>query len=125
MPSPERRTVIEKDEDNIKEKRDYLRMNKLCLISYIIKEGGRQISPVSMGRALDLSRSGVRVEVFQRINVGSEMEIRIALGNKEFSVNGTVVRSLEIGNKVYILGIQFDEVSTELIDSLKPETFKF
>lgn len=100
--------------DNAEEKRNYPRVSKLYLISYIPKEGGRQISPVSMGRTLDISPSGVRVEVFQQINVESEIELEIAIEDTQFVVNGKVVRSLETGTDVYILGIQLDDVCDEL-----------
>ncbi len=100
---------------NPEEKRNYPRVNKLCLISYIPKEGGRQTSPVSMGRTLDISQSGVRIEVFQPINVESEMELEIAIEDAQFFIEGKVIRSLESGEDVYILGIQFDEVFDDLI----------
>jgi len=103
---------------NPEEKRDYPRVNKLYLISYIPKEGGRQTSPVSMGRTLDISPSGVRIEVFQPINVESEMEMEIAMEDSQFSVKGKVVRSLESGKDVYILGIHFDDVCDDLIKRL-------
>ena len=109
---------MDKTKDNPEEKRNYPRVNKLYLISYIAKEGGRQTSPVSMGRTLDISPSGVRIEVFQQINVGSEMELEIAMEDTQFFVDGKVVRSLESGKNVYILGIYFDDICDDLIKRL-------
>ncbi len=109
---------MDKTKGNPEEKRNYPRVNKLFLISYIPKEGGRQTSPVSMGRTLDISQSGVRVEVFQHINVESEMELEIAVEDSQFFVEGKVVRSLESGEDVCILGIQFNEVCDDLIKRL-------
>ena len=107
-----------KIKDNAEEKRAYPRVNKLYLISYIPKEGDRQTSPVSMGRTLDISPSGVRIEVFQNINVGSEMELEIAVEDSQFYINGKVIRSLESGKNVYILGIHFDDVCDDLLKTL-------
>jgi hypothetical protein len=97
-------------EENIQEKRGYPRIKKLYLISYITKEEGRQVSPVLMGRTLDVSPSGVRVEVFQRISVNSEMELDIACNDENISVGGIVVRSNKTGNEVFVLGIKFNEI---------------
>ena len=104
-------------EDNIQEKRGYPRIKKLYLISYINKEEGRQVSPVLMGRTLDISPSGVRVEVFQKIGVNSEMELDIACNDANICVNGTVLRSNKIGNEVFVLGIKFDEIQNFFIQN--------
>ena len=101
------------------EKRGYPRIKKLYLISYINKVEGHQVSPVSMGRTLDISQTGVRVEVYQHIKVDSTMEMEIGLREFNFSVQGKVVRLQEVGEKVYIIGIQFDEIQPELGDEDK------
>jgi len=104
------------EEDTIEEKRDYPRVKNLYLVSYRHKEAGWQISPVSMGRTLDISPSGVRLEVFQKIKVESEMEIEIE--NTQVSVNGVVLRAMAAGDEVYVIGIRFNEVCVDLIDCL-------
>jgi len=105
---------MEYEEDTIEEKRGYPRVKNLYLVSYIHKEAGRQIAPVSMGRTLDISPSGVRLEVFQQIKAESEMEMEIALEDSQVSVRGMVLRALETGDDVYVLGIRFNEVCAEL-----------
>ncbi len=109
---------MDKMKNNTEEKREYPRVNKLYLISYIPKERGRQTSPVSMGRTLDISPSGVRIEVFQQVNVESEMELEIAMEDTQSYINGKVIRSLESGKNVYILGIHFDDVCDDLVKKL-------
>ncbi len=104
--------------DNIVEKRDYPRVKKLYLISYLNKENGRQISSISMGRTLDLSASGIRVEVFQTINIDSEMELEIIRDETLFKVTGSVLRVTSTGDEIFVLGIQFDEVQEELVSGL-------
>lgn len=98
------------------EKRSYPRVKKLYLISYVNRTEGHQTSPVSMGRTLDISPVGVRVEVYRNINIDSIMEMEIGLKEFNFSVQGKVVRVQEVDKKVYILGIQFDEFQPELDD---------
>ena len=96
------------------ERRSCKRIRKLYLVSYINKEEGRQVTPVLMGRTLDISSSGVRVEVFQKINVNSEMELDIACDDTNISVNGQVKHSSITGHEVFVLGIKFDEIKPEL-----------
>lgn len=101
------------------EKRSYPRVKKLYLISYVNKAEGHQTSPVSMGRTLDISPVGVRIEVYRDIKIDSIMEMEIGLKEFNFSVQGKVVRVQEVDKKVYILGIQFDEFQPELNDIAK------
>ncbi len=96
------------------EKRGYPRVKKLYLISYVNKATGQQTSPVSMGRTLDISPTGVRVEAYRNIRVNSIMEMEIGLREFNFSVKGKVVRVQEVSEKIYNLGIQFDEIQPEL-----------
>jgi hypothetical protein len=98
-----------------KEKRGYPRVKKLYLISFS-KVEGRQSSPISMGRTLDVSPTGVRVETYQNIKINTRMEIQIGLGEFDFSVQGKVVHTQEVNRKVYIIGIAFDEIEPELGD---------
>jgi hypothetical protein len=102
--------------EDIQEKRGYPRVKKLFLISYISKEEGRQVSPVSMGRTLDVSPSGVRVEVFQRIGINSQMELDIACNDETVSADGIVVHSNKIGNEVFVLGIKFNKMQHQLAE---------
>jgi hypothetical protein len=102
--------------EDIQEKRGYPRVKKLFLISYINKEEGRQISPVSMGRTLDVSPSGIRVEVFQRIGINSQMELDIACNDETVSADGMVVHSSKIGNEVFVLGIKFNKMQHQLVE---------
>jgi hypothetical protein len=102
--------------EDIQEKRGYPRVKKLFLISYINKEQGRQIAPISMGRTLDVSPSGVRVEVFQRIGINSQMELDIACNDETVSADGIVVHSKKIGNEVFVLGIKFNKMYHQLTE---------
>jgi len=111
------RMIFMSNEGNDKiEKRSYPRIKKLYLISYVNKTEGHQTSPVSMGRTLDISPVGVRIEVYRDIKIDSIMEMEIGLKELNFSVQGKVVRVQEVDKKVYILGIQFDEFQPELGD---------
>ncbi len=91
------------------EKRTYPRIKKLYLISYINKDKGRTISPISMGRTLDISPSGIRLEVYQYLIKDSIIEMEISFQDERLVVKGKIVRVEQIEEKTYIVGIQFDE----------------
>ncbi len=105
-------------DSSITEKRDHPRVEKLYLISYLNKEEGRQISPILLGRTLDVSASGTRIEVFQKVNIDSELELQIIKKDALFIVTGSVLRVTKISDKDFIIGVNFSEVQNELADSL-------
>ncbi len=91
------------------EKRDYPRVKKLYLISYINNDKGHNLSPISMGRTLDISPSGIRLEVYQRLMMNSVIEMEIGFQEERFSTKGKIARIEQIDEKTYIVGIQFDD----------------
>jgi len=96
------------------EQRTTPRISKLSFISFVRTEGDEQKSPISLGRTLNISTTGLGIEIFQQIAVGSSMEMEIALGDEIFPVRGKVVRSSELASGGYNLGIEFDQVEEKL-----------
>jgi len=101
-------------QSGFEEKRRFARLNILYLISYVSKEDGVQQTPVSMGRVLDISPGGVRVEVYEEVDKGAEMELDIAIGETSIAVRGTVVRTQLAEDGKRVLGIEFKAVVEEL-----------
>ena len=101
---------MSKGEKGLKEKRRYPRLKSLNLLSF---DGGQKYG-VSMGRTLDISLSGTKIEVFQPIELGSLMDIEIAIKELIFSVQGKVVHCQKTPDENYVLGIEFNEVKEEL-----------
>ncbi len=112
--TPEREISMGKTEENTNERRSCPRVRKLFLVSYIGKEEGRQTTPVSLGRTLDISQAGVNLEVFQRIDSGAQMELEIGIKETTLGVDGTVTRLEKTGDAVYTLGIRFEAPLTNL-----------
>lgn len=90
------------------------RIDKLSFISFIETENSEQKSPVSIGRTLNISSTGLGIEVFLEINVGSTMEMNICLGDEILAARGTVVHSRPLESGGYFLGIEFDTVQEKL-----------
>ncbi len=97
-----------------REKRRHPRIKVLYLLAYVNKEEGVQRCPISMGRVLDVSQGGVRVEVLEAVARQSEMELHIALGEREIDVCGAVVYVSTGEQGRYLIGIQFDHEVAEL-----------
>jgi hypothetical protein len=94
--------------------RRYPRIHKLFLLAFVNCEEGRQRSPVSMGRIFDLNQAGVGIEVFQEIQVGTEMEMEIGLHDTVIHAHGKVAYSRPEGDGVFKLGIEFSELQEQL-----------
>lgn len=90
------------------------RVSRLFLTSYVIKEGEEQKTPVSMGRTLDVSPTGVGMEVFQVLTVGSAMDLEFDLQDTLLTVKGTVVHIRPEGDDRHVVGIRFDEPQEKL-----------
>ncbi len=95
--------------------RNHPRVDVLYLITYVNKENDVQQTPISMGRALDISPAGVRLEVFEPVHVGSEMEVQIAVRETRLAIRGRVIHAAEEDGK-QVLGVKFDELQKELED---------
>lgn len=96
----------------IDDPRRHPRIRGLYLVSYTNREKGVQKFPVSLGRTLDLSKSGIRLEVFQEIQQDSEMEVEIGIREDNIVLKGRVVRVDEHPHgKSREIGIEFLEAS--------------
>jgi hypothetical protein len=97
------------------------RVNKLSFISFIHTEGDEQLSPISLGRTLNISATGLGIEIFEQIDIGATMEMEIALTNEIIPVRGKVVRTHELEDGGHYLGIEFDcpqeRLATVVIDT--------
>jgi hypothetical protein len=68
---------------------------------------------MEVGRTLDLSRDGMRLEMHHHVRVRSVLVLSLALAGRLVEVHGTV-RSLEVlQDNVYALGIQFLDLPRE------------
>jgi c-di-GMP-binding flagellar brake protein YcgR len=98
--------------------RRYPRVNKLFFISYIAREGGEQKTPISMGRILNISSTGIGMEVFQELGVNSTMEMDIDAEDFNLSLQGKVIHSHALEEGKYYVGIQFNEPQEKLQEKL-------
>lgn len=94
------------------EKRNYIRLDSLHLLDYlIIDQEGRQTTH-SMGRTLDVSEHGLKLEVSQAVNTGDTLMVTVGLEEDLIDLIGEVKFSHQLLNR-YTIGIEFTDISAE------------
>ena len=99
---------MEKKKSNV-EKRGAPRVQKLFMIAYLPFDDGQIRTPISLGRTADISPSGVGMEVYKEVTVGTVMEMEIDLEGFSVPAWGKVVRVDALDNGNFLIGIRFDE----------------
>jgi c-di-GMP-binding flagellar brake protein YcgR len=107
------------------DKRKYKRINSLNL-SYVLVDGKKDADRQTMGRTLDVSEAGIRLETHLPVPVGSEMLLSIGLEDEVVDIRGRVVHSRQNEEGRHELGVQFTKVDPEVSDTLHKfiKTFK-
>jgi c-di-GMP-binding flagellar brake protein YcgR len=98
---------------DVQEKRGSRRIRSLNLTSYIPRKGEKQEYIISIGRTLDVSEGGVKVEAHRELSEGTELELDIAVEDKVVSARGVVVHVEAMANGLFGTGIRFTSISEE------------
>lgn len=88
------------------EKRNSIRMNSLHLLDYVVLDLQGMVTTYSMGRTLDISERGLKVEVNQPMSNGDILLIRVCLEDDLIDLTGKVKYSIKVSNR-YETGIEF------------------
>jgi c-di-GMP-binding flagellar brake protein YcgR len=100
------------------ENRNYIRLDSLHLLDYlIIDREGRQTT-YSMGRTLDVSEHGMKLEVNHAVDTGDTLLITVGIENNLVDLTGEVIHCKKIKDR-YILGIEFSDISDKGMEILK------
>ena len=111
--------MSESDLESVREKRSSRRIRSLNLTSYTPRKGEEQQYIVSIGRTLDVSEGGVKVETHRRLADGTELEMDIAIEDRIITAKGEVVHTEELKNGLFGTGIRFSAISDEDRESLR------
>ena len=106
--------------ESVKEKRASSRIRSLYLTSYTPKKDDRQEHIISIGRTLDVSEGGAKIETHRQLANGMQLELDIAIEDKIISAEGKVIYSEELGDGLFGTGIGFisiDEKDRHLLKS--------
>lgn len=89
------------------DKRRFPRFNSLNL-SYVLVDGGEdEVARQTMGRTLDVSEVGIRLETHLAVEVGREMLLSVGLEDDLLDIRGRVVHSGPNQEGKHELGVEF------------------
>jgi len=95
------------------DKRCHERVHSLNLVSLSKYSEDGYVELAELGRTLDLSEGGIRLEAFEVIPVGTSTRLRIALRDDIVDVGGRVAYIEEGDDNHIITGIEFLDLSDQ------------
>lgn len=94
------------------ENRHFKRKQSLHLLNYLVIDRDGVQTTHSMGRTLDVSENGLKLETTQQISKGDTLLITVGLEDDLVDLRGEVIHS-EVQDKRYITGVEFRDISEE------------
>jgi hypothetical protein len=104
---------VEAHLESIREKRASPRIRSLNLASYVPKKDEQQEYIISIGRTLDVSEGGAKIETHRKLERGLQLELEIAVEDQIISARGEVVYSAELADGLFGTGIRFTTIAKE------------
>ena len=97
------------------EKRHHPRVKTCNLISFVSMDSNGKISEQNMGKAINISQSGIFLETTTRVLSESISMMSVDAKNKLIEIDGQIIYSTERGNGRFGAGIRFKGTHTENI----------
>ncbi|MGA7277679.1 MAG: PilZ domain-containing protein [Desulfocapsaceae bacterium] len=94
------------------EKRKYIRWDSIHLLDYVVLEPDGSRGRYSMGRTLDVSLNGVKLETVYRLPIDTELEITVGIEHDLIDLIGRVTHTNIRGGR-YVSGVEFVKMSAE------------
>ena len=94
------------------EKRKFLRLDSLHLLDYLIVDESGNKGEYSMGRTLDVSINGIKMETVNAIPENSNLMITLGIEDDLVDVSGKLIHSHKAASR-YVSGIEFGEVKAD------------
>lgn len=92
------------------EKRKHARLESLNLLDYIVVDSHGTTGRYAMGRTLDISEDGIKLETTQPLYIGDTLILTIELEGDLVDLHGEVTNCRPESGR-YINGIKFTEIS--------------
>jgi phosphopantetheine adenylyltransferase len=99
--------------ESVREKRRSPRIRSLNLATYVPKKDDKQEYIISIGRTLDVSEGGAKIETHRKLDRGLQLELEIAVENQIISARGEVLYSTELADGLFGTGIRFTAIAKE------------
>jgi hypothetical protein len=103
------------------EKRKSVRIESDQFISFKVFDDKKRICNEGMALAKDISKTGVLLENRSGFDVGSNVDLAIALSEEILNVKGIVRNSKPINENTYQIGIEFVKITEDEISKLSAE----
>ena len=94
-------------------RRRALRVRSINLVAYAGKRRERQKTSISMGKTLDLSQSGVRIQVSTGLEEGDLLEIEIGAGEELIQAEARVVHVELVEGGFFEVGAEFTNLADQ------------
>ena len=95
------------------DKRAHQRLRSLNLVSLSKLSENGYVELAELGRTLDMSEGGIKLEAFEVIPVGTSAKLRIGLGDEIIDVQGRIAYVQEGEDDRVITGIEFVDLPQE------------
>lgn len=94
------------------EHRHFIRKNSLHLLDYLVTDRHGLQTIYSMGRTLDVSENGLKLETTEPLSKGDTLLITVGLEDDLVELRGEVVHT-EIIDERHVAGIEFQDISVD------------
>lgn len=90
-------------------KRHFIRHDAVHLIDYLVVDQAGHPSTHSMGRTLDVSKNGLKLETTQALHPGEKLQLTVGLANDLIDLTGQVIHCKTHRGR-YVAGVTFSPV---------------
>lgn len=94
------------------EKRKFLRLDSLHLLDYLVIDSDGNQGDYSMGRTLDVSLNGIKMETVNSIPSDCSLIITLGIEENLVDITGSTIHTQKSQNR-YVSGIEFNKVTAE------------
>jgi hypothetical protein len=101
------------------EKRKHSRIDSLNLLNYVYSDESAEGSTQGMGRTLNVSESGILLEMHTPIEIDDIISLTIGLEEDMVAIKGRVVYTKENDKNMHESGIEFFDVDDKARVTLK------
>jgi c-di-GMP-binding flagellar brake protein YcgR len=102
-----------------KEKRKFIRIDSLNLSYILVDASNDEQEKQTMGRTLDVSEAGIRLETAVPVELDSTLMMTIGLEDELVDIKGRVVHSSKGEGDRYQLGVEFFDKDKKASNILK------
>jgi c-di-GMP-binding flagellar brake protein YcgR len=94
----------------MEEKRTHIRISQLHLIHYECRDPEQHVTQQGMGRTLDISESGLQLELAADFELDQKVVFTLGVGEKIVELEGRVARQEPHSGKTSVYGIQLHDI---------------